>query len=407
MKLRIFLMLFVLPLSPVQALVIDQSITGLVDLRYSFIDGISSYTDGNYGKFQFDDGDQLPLAQAALSYKAEFNSRLSAHLIGNGYAGTQYDGFGLTEAYLQYRGLPSQQGLRVEARAGFIYPRVSVENVLTAWSSPYTLDYSSLNSWLAEEVRHQGIEVSIKKLGKFVGNKQDFSAGLAVFRDNDPTGAMLAWHGWVISSRQSLRHETLPLPRLQPGFVPDASDPFLELDDRLGYHAWLQWDRQGSSKVLLGYYDNNADPEIAEDLQWAWTTRFTHLGIKWKLAANLDLLAQYLHGSTLMQSTRSGQDLVYNYYHSAFVMLSKKLGKHRFTTRLEEFAVTDEDDISSDNNNEYGKALTLSYAYRLGKHWFLHSEFTAIRSWRPSRVLYQESESLTERQTQLALRYFF
>lgn len=385
----------------------EHSVHGLLDLRYSVTDGMSSYVDGGFGKFQFDDGDHWTLTQAALSYHGDFNNNLSVHVITNGYANSLNDGLGLTEAYLQYKSLPSRSGLRMETRAGLLYPRVSMDNVLTAWASPYTLDYSTLNSWIGEEVRHQGIEISVERLGKFHNSNQDFSIGAALIRANDPTGAMLAWHGWVVSSRQSLRHETLPLPDLPAGFVPEASDPFLELDDRLGYQLWTQWELHNRGKVLIGYYDNNADPQVVEDLQWAWTTRFAHIGVKWKLPGELELLAQYLQGDTLMESSSSGKDLVYDDYHSAYIMLSKKIKRQRFTVRFEEFAVVDEDDISSDVNTEYGKVATLSYVFRLDKHWFLHGEYSAIRSYRPIRANYNLDTKLTEHQTQIALRFFF
>ncbi|MBR9912792.1 MAG: hypothetical protein GYB33_20825 [Gammaproteobacteria bacterium] len=386
---------------------VEHKLGGLLDLRFSVSDTLPSYLGGDYGKFQYSDGATLAPAQAALSYRGELTDAVSVHLVGHGYFGGVRDGAGLSEAYVQYRGLPSAQGWRWQARAGLLYPQVSMVNIQTAWTSPYTLDFDTINSWIGEEVRHQGIDIALTRLGNAHNSGHDFSAGVAVYRDNDPVGAMLSWHGWVLSSRQSLRNETLPLPQLEPGFVPAASDPFLELDNRLGYHLRGQWHWHNHGKLLLGYYDNQADPKVVERGQWAWTTRFAHLGVHWQLPGNTDLVAQYLVGDTLMQSSRSGADLVNNGYHSGFVMVSKKVARHRLSARLEEFAVVDRDSIAADNNNEYGKAATLNYSYRLNRHWFLHSEYSWIESLRPARAAAGNSLNLTEQQWQLGVRFLF
>lgn len=283
-----------------------------------------------------------------------------------------------------------------------------MENALTAWTSPYTLDYSTLNAWLAEEVRHEGVEATVTRLGRFHDAAYDLSLGLALLRANDPTGAMVAWHGWVSGSRQSLWNEKLPLPNSELGFVPEASDPFLELDDRIGYHATAQWEWHGRARVLAGYYDNRADPEVFNaDLQWSWTTRYSHVGLKWQLTPDTELIGQYLRGDTLMRSARTGTDLVNNDFHSAYLMLSHQRGPHRLTGRIEEFSVDDRDGMAVDDNNEYGRGVTLGYGYRLSRHWFLQGEYTWLQSDRPSRQRHGLAPALRERQAQLALRYYF
>lgn len=385
----------------------QQQVFGLLDLRYRSVDGIDSYLNGGYGKFAGSEGGGLSLYHAALGYRAEFGGGFGVSLVGNRYGDGGGD-FGLTEAALHYRGLPSAEGLRLEARAGLLYPRVSLENLLSAWESPYTLDYSTQNAWIAEELRHQGVEARLTRLGKFHGSAHDFSLGLALLRGNDPTGAMLAWHGWVLGGRQSLQQEALALPNTGLGFVPEASEPFLELDGRTGLHATFEWEWQPRARLLAGWYDNNADPKVVnEDVQWAWTTRFAHLGLKWRLPADLELLAQYLAGDTLMVSPTSRRDLVYNDFHSAYLMLSRPFGPHRLSARVEEFAVIDRDRMAVDDNDEYGRAATLSYGYRLSRRWFLQAEYSWLRSRRPSRSEHGEPPALIERQWQLGLRCFF
>jgi hypothetical protein len=385
----------------------EHRVGGIIDLRASFSDTLPSYLDGNFGKFAQGNGSTVALSQAALVYNGTFDSGLGIHITGNAYVQNTDASAGLSEAYLLYKTLPSASGFRLDARAGRMYPHVSLENVQTAWSSPYTLDFSTINSWLAEEVRHRGVEVSLTRLGSFTASNQDLTLGLALYQGNDPTGAMLAWHGWVLSNRQSLLHQTLPLPDLAPTFVPAASDAFRELDHRIGYHAFVenQWHEKGT--LLIGYYDNNADAKVVKDNQWAWATRFAHVGFKWKLAGDLELLGQYLTGDTLMEAPGNGFDLVFNDFHSAFVLLSKSSGRHRWSARLEEFAVLDRDTMRSDLNREYGKAATLSYRYRLSSHWFMQGEYSLIQSTRAARRVAGFAEKLREEQVQVAVQYLF
>lgn len=385
----------------------EHRVGGIVDLRASISDTLPSYLEGNFGKFTQGDGSNVALSQTALVYNGTFDSGFGVHITGNAYVQNGDSSAGLTEAYLLYKALPSASGVRLDARAGWMYPHVSVENVQTAWSSPYTLDFSTINSWLAEEVRHKGFEVSVTRLGRYSGSNQDLALSLALYQGNDPTGAMLAWHGWVISNRQSLLHERLPLPDLAPTFVPAASDAFRELDHRIGYHAFVENEWHEKGKLLIGYYDNNADAKVVKDNQWAWATRFAHVGFKWMLAEDLELLGQYMTGDTLMVSPRNGRDLVFNAFHSAFALLSKSSGRHRLSARLEEFVADDRDTIASDMNQEYGKAATLSYRYRMSTHWFAQGEYSWIQSARAARRVAGLAEKLREEQLQVAVQYLF
>jgi hypothetical protein len=407
MKTALFCLFSIASVSTTFSQAAEHRLHGLVDVRASISDTLPSYLEGNFGKFTQDNGGNLALSQAALVYSGTFASGIGVHVTGNAYLQNGDSSAGLTEAYLLYKSLPSARGLRIDARAGWMYPRVSVENVQTAWSSPYTLNFSTINTWLAEEVRHKGLEVSVTRLGKFAASEQDLALGVALYQGNDPTGAMLAWHGWVLGNRQSLLHETLPLPDLAPSFVPASSDAFRELDNRIGYHFYFEDEWLDHGKLLAGYYDNNADAKVVKNKQWAWATRFAHVGFKWMFTENLELLGQYMLGDTLMVSPGSRRDLVFNDFHSAFVLLSKNSGSHRWSARLEEFAVIDRDSIKTDMNQEYGKAATLSYRYRMSTHWFAQGEYSWIQSTRAARRAAGHAEKLREEQLQVSVQYLF
>ncbi|MDO6609916.1 hypothetical protein Q4601_01730 [Shewanella sp. 1_MG-2023] len=390
----------------------EHSVSAIIDTRLSHTQGIDSYANGGLGKFRFDEGNQLSLAQAGLTYKVDWENPLSAQVTANGYIDGTRDGIGLTEAFIKYRGLPLDNGLRLHAKLGLMYPSISLENIATAWSSPYTLSYSAINSWLGEEFRHLGAELTLERLGKFHSSMHDFSVSAAIFQNNDTVGAMLAWHGWTISSRQTLSHETLPLsnmPSLDGGSLDEQardSDPFIELDNRFGYHVHAKWKIKGKGEFSFGYYDNNADTTIVKNGQYTWLTQFYHAGMRFRLPYKIELISQFMNGDTLMQSPQA-IDVVNNEYQSAFLLLSRRWDKHRLTMRVEHFDVTDNDLTPDDDNNEKGQALTASYQYRLLKNWFIQAEYNYLDSTRPARIEQNLPSTLTEQQYQLATRWYF
>ena len=285
-----------------------------------------------------------------------------------------------------------------------------MENIATAWSTPYTLTSSTINNWLGEELRHTGFEFSLDKLGKFSKSDHDFSADLSLFQNNDTTGAMLAWHGWTLGNRQTLLHEKLIV---QPFFARTGdlknqaaqSDPFIELDNRWGAHIVGHWRFKNQLKVNIGYYDNNVDPDVVKEGQYTWSTKFIHLGFKYKLNKTIELVGQYMQGSTYMQSPY-GDKVVDNDFRSAFLMLRKHWRKHHLAFRVEEFSVDDFDQTVGDNNAEYGKALTLSYRYKLTKQSFILTEYNWLNSTRASRYYVGQPVNLIENQIQLAYRIY-
>ncbi|NRD74568.1 hypothetical protein HQQ94_15250 [Shewanella sp. VB17] len=390
----------------------EHKVSGVMDVRVSYTHGITSYVDAGLGKFRFNPDGQLSLAQGGLSYRVDWDNPFSFHVVANAYLDGVRDNIGITEGYLIYKGLPWDNGFRLSGKFGIMYPEISMENIATAWSSPYTLTYSTMNSWLGEEVRHLGARLSLEHLGKFNGTALDVKLSADFFQYNDTTGAMLAWHGWTSSSRQTLWQEKLPLsalPSLDGGSLASQakeSDPFLELDDRMGYHVNTQWRLHDMGRFEFGYYDNDADTRVVKNGQYAWLTQFFHAGIQWRLPYDIEFIAQYMKGDTLMQSPQ-GINIVDNGYNSGFVLLSHRWLKHRVSIRFEDFSVIDNDLTVDDDNSETGNAMTFSYGYQLRKGWFLQAEYNRVDSTRPARAEQGNSKELIEEQWQLASRYYF
>ena len=409
-KLALLTFLFALTSNSIIAQSLSIETKGIVDFRLTSTSSSDSYIKGGLGKFRYSDGTRFSIGHAGLETNVEITDHWSARVVGNGYLDGEDDAIGLTEAFFKYQGLPSESGYRLSSRIGVFYPAISLEHIATGWASKDTLTGSTLNTWIGEEVRVAGLEGKLTKLGKFAGKSYDWSVTATVFKNNDPTGALLAWHGWTQSVRQTLYHESRPFPpRLSPELVDQASesDPFRDVDGNPGFHIGGEWKKRRKGSFSFGYYDNQAKPFLIEQGNYGWKTRFYHLGGRWRFDHNLELTWQYLHGDTLMQNLQR-QDIVNAGYGSGYIMLSKRWQKkHRFSVRLEEFSVDDRDSTELDNNDEYGKAATFSYQYRLSKGWFLSTEYNWIDSWRPSRSYINLPVDTTERQLQLSARYFF
>jgi len=402
---------------------VEYKLHGILDVRASITDSLEkSYLNAGQGKFGNSDGQHLSIAQAGAEMSILWDNGLSAHGVINSYLSTEenYNNtLGFTEAYLKYRTIPNSAGYRLQVKAGIYYPEISLENNAFAWASRDTLNPSMINSWLAEEVRVLGSEFELTRLGRINNNKFDISLSTSIFVNNDPAGALLAWHGWTMSSRQTLWTEKREIPWF-PARNPDAdlagqaasSDPFLELDNKIGYHLKNEWVLHNKGALSLGYYDNRAVPFEFKNGQYGWHTRFLHLGVKWRLANNLSLTTQLLSGKTLMQAPDK-HDVVNNDYASGFAAFTYQWrnwldnNKHKSTIRIEHFSVTDNDFTEGDDNSENGNALTLNHTYRLTKHWFLSAEYNVIDSHRPARAYEGQEIDLIEQQFQLAARYFF
>ena len=392
----------------------ETTFHGVLDLRATVTDSLTgNYTQGGYGKFALNDGESFTLAQAGGEIALNWDNGLSVHAVANAYKNNGDFKLGLTEGYIKYSGLPNASGYRWQSKLGVFYPKISLENNAYAWASKNTLNSSSLNTWIGEEIRVLGNEITLTRLGRINKAPFDLSLTVSAFVNNDPAGSMLSWHGWTISNRQTLYTEKIQLPyfkaRMQ-GYdlyeQASSSDPFLEVDDRVGGHvrAEIKFHKKGA--ISAGYYNNNGKPYIVDNGQYAWKTRFTHIDLTWLLPQGIVLTSQLLHGDTLMQSPLK-TDVVNNDYTNGYIALSKRIKAHRITSRIERFNVKDNDKTVGDNNTERGKAFTLNYTYRLSKPWFLSTEFTWIDSYRPGRMYTNQPINLTERQLAFAARYFY
>ena len=88
------------------------------------------------------------------------NEHFDLHVSGAGRHDALGTGAGIVEAYVDAR---ASFGLdELQLRAGQFFLPTSRENKEELWTSPYTVNFSALNSWIAEEVRPLGVDLQYR-----------------------------------------------------------------------------------------------------------------------------------------------------------------------------------------------------------------------------------------------------
>ncbi|MDO3383653.1 hypothetical protein [Gilvimarinus algae] len=383
---------------------------GLVQLRYTDSENPDSWLYRGSGLYRYSEQHNgLTLGSSVLSLRQELGSAFSAHAVVQAHRDENIE-LGFTEAYVRYKPLlPS--GYEWQLQVGGFYPALSLENPDIGWTSPYLYTNSAINSWVGEELRTFGAELTLGRPGRRFNSPHSLELVGAVYKANDPAGSLLAWRGFAIHDRQSLFNERIPFAD-NPAFdTPQlrwqANDvlPFSEVDGRFGYYLGGHWDYYKRSQLRLYYYDNNGDPASLNEQsgQYAWDTRFWSLSWLFKLTDNTRLITQAIQGSTAMGDTRG----VNNDYRAWFLLLSHSLGAHRISARYDDFEVIDNDHWAFDPNNSHGESLAVAWRYRLDKHWQVGAEVSRVDSYVENRQLWWEAENASQTQWQVNFQYRF
>jgi hypothetical protein len=383
-------------------------------VSYVNADGLRSWTDGFVGKLRYDDQtDGFVVSRAFVDYTLQLTDTINTSLAAEFYNDDLGSLGDFTEAYLEWRPVPRSAN-RYRLKLGAFYPRISLENSGASWSSPYSLSSSAINTWVAEELRTFGAELSVSRRPEIFGGAHTFSLQGAVYVNNDPAGSLLAWKGWSVHDRQSRFGDQLPLPPLPqigPGRLFAAQDPFVapftEVDKRAGYYVNGEWKYGSRFLVRAMHYDNRADPTLQRGGQYAWTTEFNHLAAQATLPGDIGVIFQWMRGSTVMGAVVNGAHLVDVEYDSNFTLLTRSFGDHRLTARYDHFEVSQNDRTREDNNPEYGHAWTLAYQYALQDYATAALEWLQIRTHHCGWTYYGIGPDAVERQLQLSLRLRF
>jgi hypothetical protein len=283
---------------------------------------------------------------------------------------------GITDAYVDILPIATEAN-QLQLRAGLFFLPTSRENVEDLWTSPYTITFSALNSWIGEEVRPLGVDLQYRHRG-------DSTLTLAVtgFRANDTSGTLLGWRGWSLGNRLSTWGETLPIPPLRSlqdpkmfGFQRSGTEPFgADLDHRNGWSTRARWTLPERITIQATHYDNRGDRHFYGD-QYAWRTKFNLAGLDVHPSRSTVVAAEYLSGSTGMGFLP--HVFVQADIRTFYVLLSQTFGQERLTVRHDWFSTVDRDG-TAESSDERGNAWTVAWFHQAGIHTRLGLEYATV-----------------------------
>ena len=372
-----------------------------LDLRAVASDADTSVLDGGYSPTRFSQRQSgLQLGRLRLALDTPLSEVWRLHLDASAWGNAYKSPIGVTEAYLQFRPYP-RDNFRIRMKAGAFYAPVSLENGAPGWASPYTISFSALNSWLAEELRTLGVETKVDWLGTRTGLPFDVGAVAGVYGWNEVAGAALANGGFVLDDRQTgLFDRTGKL----EGPTGAHIEPFREIDGRAGYYAGVDVNLPGRFLITALRYDNLADPTASNTVShvFAWRTAFNSVGARWESSAGWTVIAQWLAGQT--EIAPGGHGLQWP-FKAGYALVSKQIARRQtLSVRYDRFEV-DSRNAEADGAQS-GHAWTAAYLFDAGRSWTVAVEWLRVTS-----DSYSWSEELdrpgpvTDNQAQLSVRY--
>ena len=378
---------------------------GLAEVRAAAAGGEPSWLDGGFGKTSVSGGGDVKLTSAALEWRPSFSFAVSG-VVSALYQPDPEHHLDLMEAYLKVKA-PPLSGTRISGRMGVFYPPVSMENDGIAWSTPDMLSASALNSWIGEEVKVGGLEVTVQR--SVGGHELEATAG--VFGWNDTAGTLLTFRGWALGEERTgvrTAYELPQLSRFAGQFQPDETYPFRELDHRPGFYGRLEWRPPAPLAVNVFFYDNAGDrTSVDSDHQWAWETRFFNAGVRWQPTQDIRVLAQAMNGETIEGFSPPGGHWFDVGFQSAYVLAQRRFGPDTVSGRIDAFRTRDRTFRAIDDNQENGWAATASWRHRLAPHADLILEAQHVDSKRNARRLVGEDPKQAQSLVQSALRLSF
>lgn len=389
------------------------TVRGLLDARLVLTDNTLSWEEGGLGKTRWggdESGDKRVvgrIAEASLIFLPKFSWDWSG-VVHVKVDSQQKQPVDIIEAFLRYKPVPKSD-YRYEVRLGAFFPPISLENKGIAWTSPYTITSSAINTWVGEELKTLGGELTVTR------EFDDFDLSLtgSAFIANDPAGTLLAWRGWALHDREAGIFDQLPLApirSIEPGGSIERQapwvEPFHQIDTRVGGYAGLTIEHYALGRLSLLYYDNQGWDRAFDGFQYAWDTYFTSVGYETDLPGEIELLSQVMAGNTSMGTRPLLGSKVNNDYWSAYVLLSKRFGDQRFSIRYDHFEVSDKDLTTDDLNQENGNAFTAAYVLRPFEKQRFSLEILHVNSKRPERAFLGTPVTAKETTVQASYRFF-
>jgi hypothetical protein len=377
---------------------------GFLSAREVYTTGQSSWLQGGFGRLDTGAGgvnDHRIVTLGVAQIGAEWAPTTWLDLHANGVARRDQSGAlgkraGLVEAYVD---LHSEH---FTLRAGQFFLGTSRENIEPLWTSPYTINFSPLNSWIGEEFRPVGVDLAWRP-NFYV------TAGATAFRNNDTLGALLAWRGWTVGNRLTVYNEVLPLPplsSLRTDFEDQRADgtvPFeRDLDGRTGLSARVRMQLPERAMLQLTRVDNRGDRNEYRG-EYSWQTHFNIAGAQVGLTSPATLAAEYCWGATGMGTS---PHFVQADFASWYLLSSWKVNSDRFSIRFDTFSTKDRDRVAEDNT-ENGHSWVLAWMHQLRPNVRLGTEFAQVTGDRPAAQQSGFSPNTDGRTVTVELRYGF
>lgn len=363
-----------------QGLLSRDRFSGVATLGVSAGDDERSWVDRGLGKAG---SGETVTAGAVIAWRPSLGGRIGG-LVTADFQSALSPSAGLDEAYFTLRPSPGA-AVRLSGRAGLFFPPVSLEHDGSEWSLSRSITPSAINSWMAEEVKTAGLELTART----TATGRPMGLTLAAFQGNDTSGTLLAFRGWALHDLRATWNDTLPLPPVPTMFAGKQASrtrPVDEVDGRWGVYGRFDVQPADTLDLSLLAYDNNGDRTTVVDGQYAWRTRFLQAGARWSPDARTEVLFQMMQGETSMGPRIQGLTVADVGFQSAFILMSRDIGAGAITTRLEQFSIDDRSFKDRDNNAEHGWSTTLAWTRPLRETLDLVVEGVFVTSDRPDRA---------------------
>ena len=381
----------------------EWSLDGFLTIGGRAVEAPNSWRDGGFGVLDAGEGGEIELGTGRLSAQLDWNGgtgwygRLALH----GQAGsneTLDQDPAVTELFVGHAF--RSEALDLDLRVGHFLLPTSRENVEPGWNSPFTMTFSAINTWIGEEVRPTGVGARVGAGRRHsVGRTMDL--GVGVFGGNDSSGALLAWRGWVLSDRVVGLGEELSLPDLESlrsggAFDDQRSDgplretlPFGDdLDGDPGWYMFGIWRPFENFSVRATHYDNRGDKQLyasGNGFEYAWSTDFHLIGLDaaWR---GFEFAAEWLDGHTGMGDPANV--FVRADFEAWYALISWARAGWRLSARYDDFATTDVDGASFDDNSGSGSGWTVAAFWQpvLRQRWRLGVEWLDVEADRPEAL---------------------
>ncbi|HVR41589.1 MAG TPA: hypothetical protein VMU84_21010 [Thermoanaerobaculia bacterium] len=381
-------------------------LVGYVTGRGVSASGPASWLAGGFGRMQAGADRREGFASAQVGFDYEPSQNFDVHVSGLARHDRWDDDAGLVEAYADARIVGANDQLQF--RVGQFFLPTSRENKGDLWTSPYTINFSALNSWIGEEFRPIGADLEWKHTTP--GGSVYTLAGTA-FRGNDTMGALLGWRGWSVGNRLSLYNQVEPLPRLWslPRWFPDqrldGTKPFgRDLDGRTGFAFRTRYTLPERFNVQVARVDNRGERELYRG-EYAWQTRFTLVSAEFGRTDATVLATEYMVGDTGMGFAPAGW--VQADFHAGYVLLSHKRNRNRFSARYDWFAVDERDFSRAEDNTDDGRSWTLTWFYDVTAAMRAGAEFTQVTGTHAAAVRSGFNANVDGRAVTVEVRYRF